>query len=76
MAEAAGSSCLTMTMPGVEHVQAYERDPEGYVTTVGAVFHRVISVLEKRRRSAQVHFVRAGATKKADVQTPNVWPAF
>jgi uncharacterized protein len=38
LAEAAGTSCLTVTLPGVDHVQAYESDPEGYVSTVGAFF--------------------------------------
>jgi len=38
LAEAAGSACLTMTLPGVEHVQAYTQDPEQYVATVGAFF--------------------------------------
>jgi hypothetical protein len=43
LAQAAGSSCYTMTLPGVDHVQAYERDPEGYVTTVGAFFNDHLS---------------------------------
>ena len=28
LASAVGASCLTMTLPGVDHVQAYESDPE------------------------------------------------
>src|SRR4029077_7824819 len=28
-----GASCLTLTLPGVEHIQAYETNPEGYVRT-------------------------------------------
>jgi uncharacterized protein len=43
LAEAAGSSCLTMTLPGVDHVQAYDSDPEGYVTTVGTFFNDHLS---------------------------------
>jgi len=39
LAEAAGASCLTMTLPGVEHVQAYESDPRGYVSVIEAFFH-------------------------------------
>jgi pimeloyl-ACP methyl ester carboxylesterase len=39
LAEAAGASCLTMTLPGVEHVQAYESDPKGYVSVIEAFFH-------------------------------------
>jgi uncharacterized protein len=38
LAQAAGSSCQTMTWPGVEHVQAYDTDPEQYVRTVGTFF--------------------------------------
>ena len=36
--DAAGTSCLTMTLPGVEHVQAYEADPEGYVSAIEEFF--------------------------------------
>ena len=36
LATAAGSTCLTMTLPGVDHVQAYQSDPRGYVALVGA----------------------------------------
>ena len=38
LASAAGSTCLTRTLPGVEHVKAYDSDPEGYVQVVGAFF--------------------------------------
>jgi len=38
LAEAIGSSCLTLTLPGVEHVQAYQSDPENYVRLVGRFF--------------------------------------
>jgi alpha-beta hydrolase superfamily lysophospholipase len=34
LARAAGASCLTLTLPGVEHVQAYEADPESYVSVI------------------------------------------
>jgi pimeloyl-ACP methyl ester carboxylesterase len=43
LALAAGSSCSTRTLPGVDHVKAYESDPEGYVQTVGAFFHDHLS---------------------------------
>jgi len=39
LAEAIGSSCLTLTLPGVEHVQAYQSDPENYVRLVGRFFN-------------------------------------
>jgi hypothetical protein len=32
-----------MTLPGVDHVQAYDSDPEGYVTTVGTFFQDHLS---------------------------------
>jgi uncharacterized protein len=38
-----GASCRTLTLPGVEHVQAYQTDPTGYVRTVGAFFHSHLS---------------------------------
>jgi dipeptidyl aminopeptidase/acylaminoacyl peptidase len=38
LAHAAGSSCLTVTLPGVDHVKAYESDPENYVKLVGQFF--------------------------------------
>jgi pimeloyl-ACP methyl ester carboxylesterase len=38
LARAAGSSCVTRTLPGVDHVKAYETDPVGYVQAVGTFF--------------------------------------
>ncbi len=38
LATAAGRCCLTKTLPGVDHVQAYQSDPKGYVQVVGAFF--------------------------------------
>jgi pimeloyl-ACP methyl ester carboxylesterase len=38
LARAAGETCLTMTLPGVEHVQAYDSDPQGYVSVIGSFF--------------------------------------
>jgi len=38
LARTLGASCLALTLPGVEHVQAYESNPDGYVQTVGAFF--------------------------------------
>jgi len=38
LARAAGSTCLTRLLPGVEHVKAYQSDPEGYVQVVGTFF--------------------------------------
>jgi uncharacterized protein len=40
LARAAGASCLTVTLLGVEHVQAYEANPLGYVATVDSFFKR------------------------------------
>jgi uncharacterized protein len=39
LANAVGASCLTMTLPGVDHVQAYNYDPQAYVHLVGSFFH-------------------------------------
>jgi len=39
LAIAAGASCLTMTLPGVDHVKGYESNPEGYVRVVGTFFN-------------------------------------
>jgi pimeloyl-ACP methyl ester carboxylesterase len=39
LASAAGACCLTMTVPGVDHVKCYESDPAGYVRLVGAFFN-------------------------------------
>jgi pimeloyl-ACP methyl ester carboxylesterase len=43
LAQAAGSMCLTKTVPGVDHVQAYESDPDGYVRLVGTFFNEHLS---------------------------------
>jgi pimeloyl-ACP methyl ester carboxylesterase len=43
LAEAAGASCLTMTLPGVEHVQAYESDPQAYVSLIEGFFQDHLS---------------------------------
>jgi uncharacterized protein len=43
LARAAGPSCLTITLPGVEHVQAYEANPRGYVAAVDSFFQRNLS---------------------------------
>jgi pimeloyl-ACP methyl ester carboxylesterase len=43
LARAAGRSCLTLTLPGVEHVQAYETDPQTYVATIERFFHAHLS---------------------------------
>jgi pimeloyl-ACP methyl ester carboxylesterase len=39
LAQAVGSSCLTVTLPGVDHVKAYESDPDNYVKLVGQFFN-------------------------------------
>jgi dipeptidyl aminopeptidase/acylaminoacyl peptidase len=38
LARAAGTSCLTLTLPGVDHVQAYATDPQTYVATIEHFF--------------------------------------
>jgi dipeptidyl aminopeptidase/acylaminoacyl peptidase len=43
LARAAGASCLTVTVPGVEHAQAYESDPRGYVSVIEQFFHDHLS---------------------------------
>ena len=43
LASAVGTSCLTMTLPGVDHVQAYESDPDAYIRVVGSFFHDHLS---------------------------------
>ena len=43
LADAAGSSCLTMMLPGVEHVQAYQSDPEAYVSLIEGFFQDHLS---------------------------------
>ena len=40
LARAAGSRCQMAILPGVEHVQAYRADPDGYVGAVDAFFRR------------------------------------
>ncbi|WP_165072036.1 alpha/beta hydrolase [Paludisphaera rhizosphaerae] len=35
-----GAACATTILPGVEHVKAYETDPENYVEQVGQFFRR------------------------------------
>lgn len=40
LARAAGPTCQAVTLPGVEHVQAYDRDPERYVAAVDTFFNR------------------------------------
>jgi dipeptidyl aminopeptidase/acylaminoacyl peptidase len=43
LAQAAGASCMTMTLPGVEHVGAYNSDPQGYVGLIEAFFQDHLS---------------------------------
>jgi pimeloyl-ACP methyl ester carboxylesterase len=43
LGRAAGASCQTLTLPGVEHVQAYRTDPERYVSLITAFFHDHLS---------------------------------
>jgi len=43
LARSLGGSCLTLTLPGVEHIQAYGSNPEGYVSTVGSFFDHHLS---------------------------------
>ncbi len=43
LAQVVGSSCEAVTLPGVEHVQAYEADPERYVAAVDSFFTRHLS---------------------------------
>jgi pimeloyl-ACP methyl ester carboxylesterase len=38
LARTLGASCLMLTLPGVEHVRAYDSDPEGYIRTVSSFF--------------------------------------
>lgn len=38
-----GASCRTLTLPGVEHVQAYHSDPRAYVQLVGSFFNANLS---------------------------------
>jgi alpha-beta hydrolase superfamily lysophospholipase len=43
LARAAGPSCRAVTLPGVEHVQAYDSDPEHYIAAVDSFFDRHLS---------------------------------
>jgi pimeloyl-ACP methyl ester carboxylesterase len=43
LARTLGSSCRMLTLPGVEHVQGYPSDPQGYIRTVGAFFSEHLS---------------------------------
>lgn len=43
LARTLGTSCLMLTLPGVEHVQAYPTDPEGYTRTVSSFFESHLS---------------------------------
>jgi dipeptidyl aminopeptidase/acylaminoacyl peptidase len=38
LARTLGASCLMLTLPGVEHVQAYPSDPQRYIQTVSSFF--------------------------------------
>jgi pimeloyl-ACP methyl ester carboxylesterase len=40
LARAAGPTCRAVTLPGVEHVQAYDRDPKRYVAAVESFFQK------------------------------------
>src|SRR5262249_57057263 len=39
LARAAGPTCVAVTLPGVEHVQAYDYDPARYVAAVDSFFN-------------------------------------
>ncbi len=43
LARTLGTSCLTLTLPGVEHVKAYQSDPENYVGAVSSFFDSHLS---------------------------------
>jgi alpha-beta hydrolase superfamily lysophospholipase len=43
LGQAAGASCLTLTLPGVEHVQAYRSDPDSYVRLIAEFFRDHLS---------------------------------
>ena len=43
LALAAGPSCRAVTLPGIDHVQAYEADPIRYVAAVDSFFDRHLS---------------------------------
>lgn len=40
LANAAGPSCRTVLLPGIDHVKAYQSDPVNYVSAVDAFFQR------------------------------------
>jgi dipeptidyl aminopeptidase/acylaminoacyl peptidase len=43
LAHTLGASCLMLTLPGVEHVQAYQSDREAYIQTVSSFFTNHLS---------------------------------
>jgi uncharacterized protein len=43
LARAAGTSCQAVTLPGIEHVQAYEVNPRNCVAVVDSFFRRNLS---------------------------------
>ena len=43
LAQAAGPWCRAVTLPGVEHAQAYDCDPERYVSAVESFFNQYLS---------------------------------
>lgn len=43
LARAAGPTCRTVVLPGIDHVKAYESDPENYVSAVDAFFRHNLS---------------------------------
>jgi dipeptidyl aminopeptidase/acylaminoacyl peptidase len=53
LARAAGTSCMTLTLPGVDHIQAYETDPHTYVKTIEHFFHDHLSPLGGAAGSAR-----------------------
>jgi len=42
LARALGPACLAVTLPGVDHVQAYRENPKRYVTAVDHFFNRYL----------------------------------
>jgi pimeloyl-ACP methyl ester carboxylesterase len=40
LAREAGATCQALTLPGIDHVQAYRTDPKGYVAAVDSFFRR------------------------------------
>jgi pimeloyl-ACP methyl ester carboxylesterase len=43
LARAVGSACSTLTLPGTEHVQAYQNNPKAYVDLVDSFFSQHLS---------------------------------